>query len=332
MNISYFEEDLVLLQQVEFTSYLDPNSIRKIRKASSGCKKLVDTHISQHWILRPYCCVRSTGKHTPQQLSIQMKKVVIVDSFTRQHSTDMPSCIQDYVDSLAKHTSHITIYCESIDIQKQLPQLRYLKCKLNSLLDNYMFPSSLTHLCLAPTADKTTRGSVDNLPTSITHLTLQLLDLQVDHLPTSLTHLSLIHFFMHKIDHLPPFLTHLYISSSFNEYIDHLPSSLTHLHIGNRFNKPVDYLPCSLKYLYLGYDFDQPIDNLPYSLTHLYLNRSFSNSLDNLPTVLYCLTIAQYRRPIDVEYLPKSLVVLRVPYGAHLINKPVTIKRVTLNY
>lgn len=82
----------------------------------------------------------------------------------------------------------------------------------------------------------------------------------VDNIPVSITRLTLGESFNETIDRLPPNLTHLDLITSviFDRPIDHLPDNLTHLQLGPRFNQTLDNLPGSLIYLVLAIgSFDQ---------------------------------------------------------------------------
>ena len=151
--------------------------------------------------------------------------------------------------------------------------------------------------------------SIDNLPLSVTHLTLGYNFSQpINSLPSSLTHLTFGGEFNHPIDNLPSSLTHLTLGYLFDQPIDNLPPTLTHLTLGNNFNQPVDLLPSGLTHLSLGGIFNRPIDNLPSALTHLILSFNFNQPINNLPSGLTHLTInGQFNQPINLSTLPKSL-------------------------
>ena len=92
--------------------------------------------------------------------------------------------------------------------------------------------------------------------------------------------------FNKKVDNLPSSLTHLTFGCKFNQEVDNLPSSLTHLTFGYYFDQIVDNLPSSLTHLTFGYWFNEKVDNLPSSLTHLTFGYNFNQKLDNLPSSL----------------------------------------------
>ena len=147
---------------------------------------------------------------------------------------------------------------------------------IDSRLDSSSYPPMTTELVI----NATYQHSVDDLPESITALSLNTIITAVDHLPSRLTHLNIgtrFNNFNLPVDHLPPSITHLVICGSFNCPVDHLPRSLLHLDLMSvSFNQPVDHLPSSLTYLALGTKFNQPVDHLPASLTCLKLRKFFT--------------------------------------------------------
>ena len=56
-------------------------------------------------------------------------------------------------------------------------------------------------------------------------------------------------YFNKPVDNLPSSITHLTFGKSFNLPVDNLPSSITHLTFGESFNLPVDNLPNRLSHL-----------------------------------------------------------------------------------
>lgn len=81
---------------------------------------------------------------------------------------------------------------------------------------------------------------------------LQTFDAPIDNLPRSLTHLTIAGEFNQPINRLPLNLTHLTLMGRFNQYLDNLPASLTHLVIGEPFKKPINRLPPKLRVFFGG--------------------------------------------------------------------------------
>ena len=65
------------------------------------------------------------------------------------------------------------------------------------------------------------------------------------------------------VDNLPSSITHLTFGYWFNQSVDNLPKNLTHLTFGLLFNQKVDNLPQNLMHLTFGQSFNQKVDNLP---------------------------------------------------------------------
>lgn len=111
---------------------------------------------------------------------------------------------------------------------------------------------------------------LDNLPLSLTHLSLQVsaITLSLEKLPPKLTHLKIFNFAYKNsasvsLDHLPQSLKHLYFSG--NNSVSNLPPNLVSLHLdGHEFNHPLDRLPFSLKKLVVN---PHLLDKVPSHLT-----------------------------------------------------------------
>lgn len=131
-------------------------------------------------------------------------------------------------------------------------------------------------------------NALDDLPHSLTHLTLRGYSNSVDKLPPSLKHLILGEDFDYDINELPPSLTHLEFLGRFNRHIDCLPLSLTHLTFGS-LNRQDLYLPPLLTHLDFGSSFDQPVECLPSSLLFLKFSYAYRCAISSLPPLLISL-------------------------------------------
>ena len=85
------------------------------------------------------------------------------------------------------------------------------------------------------------------------------------------------------MDNLPSSLTHLTFGSYFNQKVNNLPSSLTHLTSGSHFNQIVDNLPSILTHLTFGSFFNQKVNNLPSSLKEIKIHKQKVNLLKKIP-------------------------------------------------
>jgi len=169
--------------------------------------------------------------------------------------------------------------------EKFPPKLKYLKFGLGFDQQINNLPQSITHLSLGREFD-----NMPNLPNELTHLVLDNFLFTDDEIfPLSLTHLTLKEGF--SSNKFPETLTYLNIQGSCNFQIENLPPMLTHLIFGYRFNMPLENLPNSLRYLKLGRKFNNPIENLPDGLTHLILGNFYIRDIKNLPISLTHLFI-----------------------------------------
>jgi len=66
--------------------------------------------------------------------------------------------------------------------------------------------------------------------------------------------------FNQPINNLPISITHLTLGWFFNQPINNLPNSITNLTLNHNFNQPINDLPNSITHLILGHDFNQPIN------------------------------------------------------------------------
>jgi hypothetical protein len=184
---------------------------------------------------------------------------------------------------------------------------------------------------------------IENLPSSITHITLETSFNQPVNegiLPNSLTHLTFGYYFNQPINQgiLPNSLTHLTFGSYFNLPVSSLPNSLTHLTLGYFFDQPVDLLPNSLTHLTLGCYFNQSVDLIPSSVTHLTLSEYFDQSLKNLSSNIYYLGLHSTSHIKDD--IPSSINTVKIyfrsdddNYGCDetISNLPSTIKKIIVN-
>ncbi len=76
--------------------------------------------------------------------------------------------------------------------------------------------------------------------------------------------------FNQSIDNLPSSITHLTFSHNFNQLVDNLPSSITHLTFGYYFNQTVNNLPRFIEYIKLPISYDKKILNIPKRLKKIY--------------------------------------------------------------
>jgi hypothetical protein len=204
-----------------------------------------------------------------------------------------------YSDNDAIEVLELGCYCKVKDNYLDKKYDKYIHliygCIIDSIEELENLPNSITHLTLGSDFNQ----SIDNLPNSITHLTLGFLFNQpIDNLPHSVTHLTFEYEsqFNQSIDNLPNSITHLTFGnkSNFNQHIDNLPNSITHLTLGWYFNQRIDNLPNSITHLKLGQNFNQPIDNLPNSITHLIFDMfsQYNQLINKLPNSLKFLMIS----------------------------------------
>ena len=116
------------------------------------------------------------------------------------------------------------------------------------------------------------------------HIRAEMILKSINHLPSTLTRLHLSTWWFNiPLDNLPESLTHLTLEHGhvFNFSLDHLPASLKHLSLSDDFDKPIDFLPCSLDHLEIGPHFGLKIDYLPPLLKRLHLKANLSPSKAN---------------------------------------------------
>ena len=172
----------------------------------------------------------------------------------------------------------------------------FAKIIKKQILPEYL-PPKLTHLVFEE--DSHFNESLDNLPSTITHLTLgKLYNQPLNNLPLTVTHLTI----GVRVSAVPQSITHLTIIEPINlgfGLYDHplsiafnnLLPSLQYIKFapGSGFNKSLNKLP-SIKYLYFGdgTSFYRSLNNLPHSLEYLHFgnNCRFKNSLNYLPSSL----------------------------------------------
>jgi hypothetical protein len=88
-----------------------------------------------------------------------------------------------------------------------------------------------------------------------------------------------------KLDNLPNSLTHLTLGWNYNQKLDNLPNSLTHLTLGYNYNQKLDNLPNNLTHLTLGWDFNQELNWNISPGTHteyMYNNTKIGKQLEKL--------------------------------------------------
>lgn len=175
---------------------------------------------------------------------------------------------------------------------------------------------------------------MDHLPPNLKYLRLgERFKLSVDHLPSSLTHLTVnaedkyAHsWFNRPVDHLPESLTHLTIDSlSYDHGLDYLPASLIHLSVELLEQNSLDCLPGSLISLVCRARGSLDVDHLPTSLKSLFVTRA--NSIDHLPSHLTHLKVS--RSEVYADHLPGSLTHLEICDTAnsmHFDHLPVSLK------
>jgi hypothetical protein len=203
---------------------------------------------------------------------------------------------------------------------------KYEYSKFNKSINN--LPNSITHLTLGFEFNQPVghQGCEDinchrNLANSITHLTFGTkFNQPVNNLPNSITHLTFAEnsLFNQPVNNLPNSITHLTFGNKFNQPVDHLPNSITHLtfsYYSSYFNQPVDNLPNSITNLTFGHKFNQSIDNLPNSITHLTFEYCFDKALDNLPLFLQQIKFNSINNERILSKIKK------VPFGCKILNK-----------
>ena len=89
--------------------------------------------------------------------------------------------------------------------------------------------------------------------------------------------------FNKSVNNLPTSLTHLTFGCSFDKEVNVLPESITHLTFGEKFNQEANKLPASLTHLTFGYYFNQEVNVLPKNLTHLTFGYYFNQEVNVLP-------------------------------------------------
>jgi hypothetical protein len=142
--------------------------------------------------------------------------------------------------------------------------------------------------------------SIDNLYEGLTHLKIEK---------------TCNNIFNENVNNLPSTLTHITFNDEFDKSVDNLPH-LLYLKFGDQFNKSVDDLPSSLKYLIFGKDFNQLVDCLPNNLVCLEFyskyNASFSQVINILPISLTNLILPHaYIRPINFDVFPSTLKTIK---------------------
>lgn len=192
-------------------------------------------------------------------------------------------------------------------------------------------PSSITHLTICGQHDTTCElpnklkyleinGNV-NLRTTIIPETVKSMSINgligdVD-LPRGIENIYINNCTGLNLDKLPSNLKYLRISGSFNRFIDYLPVNLRHLTLSSDFNKTVPFLPVGLKHLKFGDHFNQPVDELPPNLTHLIFGRYFNQSLDKLTTtnITYLTLGDEFDQPLPA--FPKLMILYVSRYYSH---------------
>lgn len=180
-------------------------------------------------------------------------------------------------------------------------------------------PKNLTNLTI--NAGKFSK-SLDNLPNTITHLTLGLnFNSVIDNLPNSITHLTLGKKFNRLIDKLPNSITHLEftsgndkydIPSSFTQPLDNLPNSIIYLVLPDSYNIELTSLPNHIKYLEIGGEYEQSINALPDSIEEIIINHKTAR--DEMDGKFYGTNIGNLHK-IHVSNLPKNLKSIRYATG-----------------
>jgi len=156
-------------------------------------------------------------------------------------------------------------------------------------------PLGLTHLKIT---SNHFNKSIVTLPESLTYFEINsssfgCIEKSIENLPSSITHLSYKCFSNKKVD-LSKLdkLTHLEFGSESYYPIGNLPTSLTHLKLGDYFNHPIDELSKLDKLTHLIIDsiyFNQSVSSLPNSITHLALRKNgdyFNHNVNKLPDSL----------------------------------------------
>lgn len=222
-----------------------------------------------------------------------------LDSYMTRHCWALPPFLQHLM---------VSVLLPNISLPASLTSLECTPEKIETI----SWPTGLMHLKLGQNFE----GTLENLPSSLTHLTLPMyFDEPLLSLPicNSLTHITFDKFgtFNGQFDgHLFPHLTHLTFGAVFNQPINNLPKILTHLcfYKGSKFNNPIDRLPPHLTHLVLGEAFNRPCNRLPTTLTHLTFGLEFNQPILDLPPSLLVLAfsdIGNFNQSIN--HLPQSL-------------------------
>jgi hypothetical protein len=177
----------------------------------------------------------------------------------------------------------------------------------------------------------------------------------INNLPSSITHLTLGHHFNNSVELLPPNLKFLMFGHNFNESVNSLPDTITHLFFGYRFNKPVNSLPKNLLHLTFGNCFTKSVKCLPSTITHLIFGNSFNGTVNKLPSTITHLALgSSFNREvngdlfINLKYLsfysktkinniPTNVDTLKIYFfqesarNCYIENLPITIKKILIN-
>jgi len=194
--------------------------------------------------------------------------------------------------------------CQNINCPRNLPNtLKYLitgGC-FNQSVDN--LPNSITHLSLGT---KVPIGEISEYLQQ--YYTMESFNQSVDNLPLNLTNLTFGDDFNQSVDNLPSNIKVLTFGISFNQPVNKLPLSILELNFGYKFNQPVNNLPLSILELNFGNKFNQSIENLPLQIKKLSIGVNFNQSIDNLPTNINCISFYSHYKyknnlPLHIEYL-----------------------------
>src|SRR5690606_26970828 len=174
------------------------------------------------------------------------------------------------VDDYLMYTSQKTVglYNQPLLLPKKLKTMKIADDYVKSI-DGYI-PSTVTCLILSHYF----KEPLNDIPSSITHLTFGAHFNSYLTLSSTITHLKFGHHFDQKIINFPPNLVSLTFVNLFNQEIDNLPSTVIRLILGSNFNKSIKNIPISVTHLEFNSDhecYENMFNELSSTVTYLHL-------------------------------------------------------------
>lgn len=136
-----------------------------------------------------------------------------------------------------------------------------------------------------------------------------------------------------SVDNLPDNITHLTIGNYYKGSLDNLPKNLKFLDMGLTYNKQIDFLPEGLEVLKLSGEFNQEINNLPKSLKELQINSGYRKNIKRIDDNIERLFIHNNNSIFLPEGKYKKLVLFEIfGNGTHcdIDRLPETVEELTI--